>query len=78
MAGNFRFRSIRTYRMFFWSYSNSTHDPRYGITFAMKVVLSPSDWKNTPGLRCSWLTMTRSVPLMMKVPFSVSIGISPK
>ena len=25
--------------------------------------------KNTPGERCNWLTMTRSVPLMMKVPF---------
>ncbi len=29
----------------------------------------PLSWsKNTPGERCSWLTTTRSVPLMMKVP----------
>ena len=32
----------------------------------------------TPGLRCSWLTTTRSSPLMMKVPTSVISGISPK
>ena len=32
VAGNFRFRSIRTYRMFLWSISNSTQLPRYGIT----------------------------------------------
>ncbi|MCY1351054.1 hypothetical protein D9M69_373080 [compost metagenome] len=38
----------------------------------------PRSWsKNTPGERCSWETMTRSVPLMMKVPFSVIRGISP-
>ena len=64
--------------MFFESYSNSTHDPRNGMTFAMKSVLAGLDWKNTPGERCSWETMTRSVPLMMNVPFSVSFGISPK
>jgi len=29
------------------------------------------------GERCNWLTMTRSVPLMMKVPLSVISGISP-
>ena len=33
--------------------------------------------KYTPGDRTSWLTTTRSVPLMMKVPFSVIIGKSP-
>ena len=38
----------------------------------------PRSWsKNTPGERCSWETMTRSVPLTMKVPFSVMSGISP-
>jgi hypothetical protein len=30
------------------------------------------------GERCSWLTTTRSVPLMMNVPVSVISGISPK
>ncbi len=33
--------------------------------------------KYTPGERTSWDTTTRSVPLMMKVPFSVIIGKSP-
>src|ERR671930_1978159 len=33
--------------------------------------------KYTPGDRTSWLTTTRSVPLMMKVPFLVIIGKSP-
>ncbi len=33
--------------------------------------------KITPGLRTSWLTTTRSVPLTMNVPFSVMIGKSP-
>jgi len=32
---------------------------------------------NTPGERTSWLTTTRSVPLMMNVPCSVMIGKSP-
>ena len=31
----------------------------------------------TPGLRTSWLTTTRSVPLTMNVPFSVWMGKSP-
>jgi hypothetical protein len=32
--------------------------------------LLPLSWsKNAPGERWSWLTTTRSVPLMMKVPF---------
>ena len=64
--------------MFLWSYSNSTQEPRYGMIFAMKTVRWSFDWKNTPGERCSWLTMTLSVPLTMKVPFSVRSGISPK
>ncbi len=34
--------------------------------------------KKTPGDRCSWLTMTRSVPLMMNVARSDMRGISPK
>ena len=34
-------------------------------------------WKITPGERTSWDTTTRSVPLMMKVPFSVIMGKSP-
>ena len=41
------------------------------------VDLSMFSSKYTPGERTSWLTTTRSVPLMMKVPFSVIIGKSP-
>ena len=41
------------------------------------VDLSMVSSKYTPGERTSWLTTTRSVPLMMKVPFSVIIGKSP-
>ena len=38
----------------------------------------PLSWsKNTPGERCICETMTRSVPLTMKVPFSVIRGMSP-
>ena len=41
------------------------------------VLASRPGWKMTPGERTSWLTTTRSVPLMMKVPLSVIIGKSP-
>jgi hypothetical protein len=37
-----------------------------------------SSSKNTPAERCSWLTTTRSVPLMMNVPLSVISGSSPR
>jgi hypothetical protein len=37
-----------------------------------------SSSKNTPGERWSWDTMTRSAPLMMKVPLSVISGSSPR
>ena len=43
-----------------------------------ELCVLPLSWsKNTPGERCIWLTMTRSVPLMMKVPLSVMSGMSP-
>ncbi len=66
------------------SNSNSTHEPRYGITRAEckslpeATVLPLSSSKNTPAERWSWETTTRSVPLMMKVPFSVMSGSSPR
>src|SRR5664279_1430405 len=75
---NLRLRSMRTYRMFFWSYSNSTHEPRYGMILPRKYVRLFAVSKNTPGERCNWLTITRSVPLMMNVPFCVIRGTSPK
>ncbi len=38
----------------------------------------PLSWsKKTPGERCIWETMTRSVPLTMKVPLGVIRGMSP-
>jgi hypothetical protein len=38
----------------------------------------PLSWsKNTPGERCIWLTITRSVPFTMKVPLGVIRGMSP-
>ena len=60
---------------------NSTHEPRNGMMRA-EMRRWPFGWvvssKTTPGERCSWLTMTRSAPLMMKVPSSVSSGSSPR
>ncbi len=71
-----RLRSIRTCSRFLASNSNSTQLPRYGMICAAKRPFSGCE-KKTPGERWSWLTMTRSVPLMMKVPFSVISGMSP-
>ena len=34
--------------------------------------------KKTPGERCNWLTMTRSAPLMINVPFGVIYGRLPR
>ena len=77
MARNLRLRSMRTWSRFLESYSNSTQLPRYGMIWAANRPFSGWE-KKTPGERWSWLTMTRSVPLMMKVPFSVMSGMSPK
>ena len=66
------------------SKSNSTQEPRYGITRAEKSglpeasVLPLSSSKNTPAERWSCETTTRSVPLMMNVPLSVMRGSSPR
>ena len=76
-----RLRSMRTPTVSRLSMSNSSHAPRLGITLTLcssfSVDLSMVSSKYTPGERTSWLTTTRSVPLMMKVPFSVIIGKSP-
>ena len=43
-----------------------------------ELCVLPLSWsKNTPGERCIWETMTRSVPLTMKVPLGVIRGMSP-
>ena len=60
---------------------NSTHEPRKGMMRALYSLL-PFGWmvssKTTPGERCSCDTITRSAPLMMKVPRGVSTGRSPR
>jgi hypothetical protein len=53
---------------------------RAGDELVLRQVPEPEPlpgWKMTPGLRTSWETTTRSVPLMMNVPLSVIIGKSP-
>ncbi len=76
-----RLRSMRTPTVSRLSMSNSSQAPRLGMTLTLvrsrSEVLSGSLVKYTPGERTSWLTTTRSVPLMMKVPFGVIIGKSP-
>ncbi len=62
------------------SLSNSIQAPRFGITVATytgRPLVSVSARKYTPGERTSWLTITRSAPLIMNVPFSVMSGRSP-
>ncbi|VEW12598.1 Uncharacterised protein [Moraxella caviae] len=83
VAKSLRRRSIRAYTKSFTSNSKSSHEPRYGMMRALYSTLPlecdlPLSWsKNTPGERCNCDTITRSVPLMMNVPFSVINGISP-
>ena len=58
----------------------STQLPRSGM-IRNECSSVPLAWvvcsKQMPGLRCSWLTMTRSAPLMTNVPCSVISGMSP-
>ncbi len=44
---------------------------------SLSLVLSTWRSKYTPGERTSWLTTTRSVPLMMNVPLDDMSGKSP-
>ena len=52
MPWNLRLRSMRTESTSFWSYSNSTQEPRYGMILGGRT--RPSLVKKTPGLRWSW------------------------
>ena len=62
----------------FSSRSTWSHSPRLGWMVPSKATFSSlPGWKSTPGLRTSWETTTRSVPLMMNVPCSVMMGKSP-
>src|SRR5271167_3662660 len=76
-----RLRSMRTPTVERLSTSNSSHAPRPGITLTLNTstsdALSRVRSKYTPGERTSWLTTTRSVPLMMNVPLRVITGKSP-
>ena len=49
-----------------------------GVVLELDPRAAIREWKKAPGDRCSCETMTRSVPLMMNVPFSVISGMSPK
>ena len=56
-------------------------EPRSGMTRQPWSGRSPSctsTRKSTPGERWSWLTMTRSAPLMMNSPPPIMIGTSPR
>src|SRR6059058_376973 len=70
---------MRTNTLPFLSISSSSHDPRAGIRLAMKTCFSRSlgSIRYAPGERTSWVTTTRSVPLMTNVPRSVIHGKSP-
>ena len=60
---------------------NSTHEPRNGMIRAENSRW-PFGWvsssNTTPGDRWSWLTTTRSAPLITNVPSGVMIGSSPR
>ncbi len=74
VTGNFFFRSIYAYMTLLMSVANSIHDPLNGIIRAEYSIV-PFEWrlcpKNTPGERCNCDTITRSAPLITKVPLSV-------
>jgi hypothetical protein len=53
------------------------NDARGEEQLAGECVLPLSWSKNTPGERCIWDTITRSVPLTTKVPLAVMSGMSP-
>ena len=78
----FRLRSTFTVRMSRLLVSNSSHAPRFGISFAVQSVRPVAGSvfapKYTPGERTNCDTTTRSAPLMMNVPVSVMCGRSPK
>ena len=80
VPGIFLLRSIRTFKTSFASFSNSNQVPLDGIILPSKTVLpllSMASAKYAPGERTNWDTITRSAPLIMKVPESVINGKSP-
>jgi hypothetical protein len=81
VAGNLPDWSILMSSTSFFVTESSTQLPRCGIVQQecsfFSLVWSSTE-KSTPGERCSWLTMTRSLPLMMNSPPPTMIGISPR
>src|SRR3979409_22040 len=83
LTGILRRRSTRKNTVSLGSNSKSSQEPRYGMTRAEnsslpeECVLPRSCSKNTPGERCSWETITRSVPLITNEPVVVIKGNSP-
>ena len=80
MAENLPDWSMRTPRVSFLVTLISIQLPRSGMMRQECRRRSPSiSWvKSTPGERCSWLTTTRSAPLMMNSPPPIMIGMSPR
>ena len=80
VPGIFLLRSIRTFKTSLASVSNSSQVPLEGIILPLNTVLpllSKASAKYAPGDRTNCDTITRSAPLMMKVPESVINGKSP-
>ena len=81
IAENLPLWSMRTVRLSFRVTFNSIQLPRSGMTRQLcsrRSLDSISTTKSTPGLRCNWLTTTRSAPLMMNSPPPSMIGRSPR
>ena len=58
----------------------SNHEPRSGMIrneFSVLPFGCLVASNATPGERCNWLTITRSAPLITKLPCGVINGISP-
>ncbi len=81
IAENLPLWSMRTLSVSFFVVLSSIQLPRSGITRQLNMRRSPASislTKSTPGLRCNWLTTTRSAPLMMNSPPPSMIGMSPR
>jgi len=80
-AENLPLWSIRTWSVSFFDTLSSIQLPRSGMMRQLCVLRSldsVSATKSMPGERCSWLTTTRSAPLMMNSPPPSMIGMSPR
>ncbi len=73
--------SMRTPRVSFLVTLTSIQLPRSGMMrqeWSLRSMSVVSMTKSTPGERWSWLTTTRSAPLMMNSPPPIMIGMSPR